>query len=600
MDTGAGDDDSANWTRRRLLSAAVAGGLGASLAGCTETNDIVDSPQVFGHPFPYTPSNVSVNPWAVTRPDLFLTMLYEAKSHGTRGRQPELGDIVESLDIDGPTATVTFSEGFSWWNGDPVTARDQWVKDRLQSFVGDLPGPSVERGDEYTLRYEFEAALDRRLVVSRAARDVVDTPASVFEPWVGRFDDATTDAARDDLIDGLRSVDMGLERIREEGLGNGPYQLAEVSINRLMLERYDDHPRASDLSIPRLWFPVIQEISIEDLINQGWIDGGRGLLANRRGTPPENLEQLASYHTTGGIRLATDWRNDHLARRGVRRAIACVLPLDLIGDIEGQGDATTLQTGLAKPETRRWLDEGLRDQLHRYPVERDDDRAAAYLREAGYTIEDGDWYGPDGRQPDLTVVSPDWSGWVSAGRGVAQSLAEFGFETDFDPTPNTNVYNDLRNHNYDLMLWSFDGRPHFAYDVGSDQPTALGYGVTDPGTERSETGKPVTVSVPEQPGAIDADESDRRTVNLVETWWRLRGQTDAATTREAVATFATWWNDALPDMTITTSVGGLWANTHDFSWPAYDDPVEYATTGPGDNPVYHLLKHGAIEPAGGE
>ncbi|WP_415381912.1 ABC transporter substrate-binding protein [Halosimplex sp. TS25] len=605
MNTGAdrrGDGrERAGWTRREYLVALGAGGAVGSLAGCTETNDIVDSPEVFGYQFPYDSETTHVGPWSTSDPEGFYPLIYEARSYATPARDRQLGDVVESVDVDGSTATVSYAEGFTWWSGDPVTARDTWVHDEIQRHVSADPGPSVELADEYTLRYEFERPLDGPLVRSAVASGAVRTPIEFYEPWLNRLREATTDDREAEVIENLRTGSPGLETLADEGLGCGPYELTEVSINRLMLERYDDHPRADTISIPRLWLPVVQEVSIENLIKKGWLDGGSGMLDDEGGSPAGNLEQIARYRTTSGSKLVLDWRNDHLARRGVRRAVLAAIPLDDVAEVSNWGEPTELQTGLAAPAERRWLPESVRESLHEYPVAADAERAAEYMREAGYTRDENDvWRDEDDRRARFNIGTPVWDGFVSAGSMVESSLRRFGFDVSIDRVPNTRIYYEVSNHTYDVMLWSFDGRPHRAYDVTSDGATSIGYGVSDAATTTSSQGKPVEVAVPETPGDVDAPESDRRALNLVDAWRTIQRPTDREATVDAVSTIATWWNDALPDVYLGTEVTGLWGNTRDFEWPSHETGSEYGTAGPGGNPIFHMLKRGTIEPATSE
>ncbi|QLH78803.1 hypothetical protein HZS55_16565 [Halosimplex rubrum] len=594
---GAGDGPVDGMTRRAYLAAVGAGAAG-SVAGCTGPNEIVDSPQVFGFQFPYVPENVHVGPWSSSDPAAFYSMLFEAESYTAPGGERRLGDVVESVETDGDTATVAYADGYTWWSGDPVTARDAWIEERVGSFVGGDRSYEVERLDDRRLRYRFERPLDRPLALSTAVGGVVRTRADRYEPWLDRLREAGTDERRAEVVADLRTDSPGLETVADEGLGCGPYELVEVSINRLMLERYEDHPRADEVAVPRLWFPVVQSVSIENLIDKGWLDGGTGRLADERGTPPENLEQLARYPTDSGTKLVLDWRNAHLARRPVRRAVLSVVPVDQVVDVADWGEPTVRQTGLSAPAARRWLPDEVRDRLHRYPVEADEETAAEYMRAADYGRDgNGDWRGPDGEQPSLRIATPVWSDFVSGAEVVASSLSRFGFDVTTDRLTNSNAYSAVSNHSHDVTLWNFDGDPYSVYDVTSDGSTSIGYGISDPGADAGNRGKPVEVSVPQQPGAVDAPASERRTVDLLDTWRTIEGPSDREATVDAVTTFATWWNDALPDVYLGTAVDGLWGNTRDFEWPSYDSDPEYGTAGPAAQPVFHMLKHGAIRPA---
>lgn len=591
MRDGRGRDDSGSdaTTRRQLLAGAGALAL-SGLAGCSaDPDDVKHATDVFGHAFSYATESVQLNPWlSGSYPWNFYTMLFEVQSVQRPGGERRLGDVVEDVAIDGRTATVTYSDEFSWWNGEPVTARDQWVYERIQSAVSDEDRPSATLGDEYTLVYEFDRPLAEPLVLSHVVGGAVNTPAWLFEQWVDRLEAASTATAREDVVSALHEWRVSLEDAVERGIGCGPYELVEASMNRLMLERFDDHPRADAISIPRLWFPVVESVSVDKFIEQGTLDGGSGLLAGRKGSAADNIEQIARYRTTGGTKLALDWRNAHLGRLAVRRAILAALPLDDVVDVGGFGEATTRQTGLAAPAERRWLGDDVLADLREYPVEADTERAAEYMRSAGYARDDGDWYDPDGESVWFRLRTPMWSDWKASAELVDQALTEFGFDVDFSQIPAPRLVNDVDTHNFDVLLWPSDGNPHTLYDVTATGATALGYGVTDPATETSVHGKPVEVTIPA------AGDEGERTVNLVDQWRRLGGQSDRETTADAVATFARWWNYALPDIHVATSVSGTWGNTRDFEWVGDDEA--YRTAGPENQSAIHAITHGLVRP----
>ncbi len=566
-----------------------------SLAGCGGPGSVVDSPDVFGHEFPYAPGRAQLNPWAPAYPENFYAMLFEVPSLQRPNGERRLTDLVERVTVDGPTVTVEYSDAFEWWNGEPVTARDQWVAERIQAQVETATAPSVELLDDYRLRYEFAEPLNRELALSRVAGDAHNVPAWHFESWAERLESATTDDERSDVVDRLHAHRVGLDEAMEMGFGCGPYELTEVSINRLMLERRADHPRADDVAIPRLWFPVVESLSTASLIRKGQLDGGRGRLRNVQGSAPGYIEQFAEYQMAGGTKLSLNWRNPHLARRGVRRAILSVLPLEAIVDNTDWGDVTAVQTGMTGPPARRWLDGSVRDRLHEYPVGADRELAAEYMRGAGYARDGSDKWRDDGDvEADLRIRAPTWSDWAASGELIASTLNQFGFDVDFSTVPNTRLYTDATGPDYDVFLWWMAGRPSRSYDVTATSPATVGLGLSGPDPAASDHGKPVEPAVPTEPGAVDAGDGGRERVNLVEQWERIRGPADEAGTADAVATFARWWNDALPDVCLATQVTGVWGNTRDFTWPAAEETPAYRWSGPSNQPEYHLLKYGAI------
>jgi peptide/nickel transport system substrate-binding protein len=572
-------------TRRQFLT-GVGAVAATGLAGCSDADgesDIVGSSDVFGHAFPYTPSSVNLNPWpGGSYPYDFYTLVYEPKSVWVPGEGRRLTDLVTDLTVERRTATVTFSDEFRWWNGEPVTARDQWVYERIQSATADEDRPAVELVDEYTLRYEFDAELARPMVLSHVGGEPIHTADWLFEEWVDRFEQASTASAHEDVVDELHESRIPLEQALDEGFGNGPYELTEASLNRVMLERFEDHPRAGAIDIPRLWLPVLQTSARDAFVADGKIDGGRGRLAEVDGNPAAFVEELDNYQSTNGTKLVFHWDHPDLRHRAVRDAIQAAIPVDQVVETGGFGDEVAVQTGLSAPSRGRWLGED-RSAFRSRPVAADTDRASELMRSVGYTREGEDWRRPDGTKASIRLRTPIWQNWKFAADVVDQALSTFGFDVDYRQLPDTQVVADVRRFNFDVMLWPSDARAYRTYDVTSPLAATIGYGITDSGTETSIHGKPVSVSLP------DRDEP----VDLYEEWQRLRTAPDGATARESIATFAHWWNHALPDVQLATQRTAVWGNTRDFDWPEADGAT-YRRLGPGDRPEFTLLNRGQV------
>ncbi len=582
-------------TTRRHLLGAIAGGIVGGMAGCVGENEITSSSSVLGHSFPRLPEATQLNPWTTGYPSTdFTPVIFEYLAVRTPGEGYRTADLLDSVTIDGTTVTVEFADGYTWWNGEPVTARDRWVSERITALRPDSDRQNVVESvsveDDLTLQYELAQPLARPLVFSELLEEPLNTAAWVFEPWVQRFEDAASSTARQEVADELLSTTIELEEAADEGFGCGPYKFEEISPNRLMLELYEDHPRAPDLSIPRLWFPVEHGSRINQLIKRGWLDLGRGSLEQRGVSIPNNLEQLDRSPTTNGWKIALNWSNDHLARRPVRRALLCALPIPTIVRAAGWGSPVNMQTGLSSPAEDRWFDDDLRDSFIRYPMEADPELAENYMQNAGYTRGRGNrWFSPNGVRVALKLVVPVM--WASTGNLFEQALTSFGFVVDTDQISNTAYFAVSRQRGYDLLPYPTDGRPHWAYDVTQIDEATLGFGVSDPSTETTSRGKPVSPSIPSD--LTNPDETQNLTVNLVEAWERIRSPTSMAETKEAVELFARWWNYDLPDIEMATAQMGVWGNTRDFEWPDPGDRA-YRTFGSAHRPEFYLLQTGKI------
>lgn len=585
-DTTKEVSESFNGTTRRRLLTGCGGVAFAALAGCTDVGGrnggVADSPMVFGHGFPYLPEQTQLNPWAGNYPYDLYTLLFEPATVSTPREGHRLSDLLERVTIDGATVTVEYSDEYTWWNGEPVTARDRWVGHRIHSYVTSGT-PRVTLVDEYTLRYELSHPLSRQLVLSEIVVDAIDTAAWLFEPWLERLEDATTQSAREDVIKRLRQWELSLDEASEKGFGCGPYEFSEVSPNRLILKRFEDHPRSDDISVQKLWLPVTQGLRSGELLGEGALDGGQGLLADRNVDTPSYIEQLARYPTVSGTKLVLNWRNDHLARRRVRRALLCALPIDTIVSSAEWGEAPTVQTGMTRPAEQRWLGETERNQLQQYPIESDTKRAATLMHEAGYDRHDGTWHDTDGTKVTFRLRTPLWSAWASSAQIIEQSLNSFGFDVSAVQTSDASFRAVAQREEYDLLLWWTTGRPYVAYDITDTNPSTLGYELD---AQSSDTGgKPVRRDIPTPDG--------ERTIDLLEQWRRIERPSPERETQAAVSLFARWWNYDLPDILLATRHSGVWGNTRDFTWPSDDDPV-YRISGPANQPEYHLLRTGTV------
>lgn len=630
-------------SRRGVLRAIGASAVAGTLAGCTDGSageNLAESRDAFGHPFPYVAENAQLNPWAGSYPWRVHPLLFETPSVTTPTGERRTTDLIADLGVADRTVTITYSDEFVWWNGEPVTARDRWVAERLQTHVsrvgtddeagadesgdgddgnddgeteqaairagdpleGAIDAGTVTLRDEYTLVYEFDRPLDERLARDRALRGAHNVPAWRFEPWLERLEDATTAAERETVVADLQRTPVPLEAAMEEGVGCGPYELAEVSPNRLVLDRFEDHPRASALSIERLWLPVAMDQKADDLTARGAIDGGHGRLADRRVEPPDHVEQLARHRTIAGTKLALNWRNPHLARAGVREALACVLPLDDLASIGRWGEPAKRQTGMTAPAEDEWLDDAVAERLRSYPVESDPDRAAAAMREAGYAREGGRWYDADGDAAEFRFRTPMWDGWLAASQLLVETLESFGLSLETRQLPNSSLVATVERGAFDILPWWTDGSPYRAYDVTDPGVAALGYGVDPDGGESdgSRFGKPLepTIDLENRSGNGSRGDgsADRETIDLREQWRRIRRPGAESETRAAVERMALWWNRSLPDIDLATGVTGVWGNTRDFSWPEPDDE-RYRRAGPENRALFDLLKTGAVQSA---
>lgn len=581
MPPGIGPD-----IRRREWLMACAGGLVAGLAGCLDRGDDAD---VMQFRFPHPPETIQFNPWGSRFAEWADPLVFGFRSVSQPGGEPRLEYHITDVEIDNDEATVHYADGYQWWNGDPVTARDDWLAYQIDSFMG-VPTriESVEYVDEHTLTVTFDRAVNERLLRRDLASGFIRTPRAEYEEWYERFTDTTEDG-RTEVAEELQEWWLPLEEIVDDGLGSSPYRVTEVLESRVVAEPFSDHPSAENLPAEEFVLPVAERDRADQLLVQGDFDVGSGRLANLEGAVPDEIEQLVSNPSDSGIKLLCHWGTDHLGHRGVRRAIVAALPLEDMVQPEWT-HPVTVQTGLHPPSVERWLVDDGEDELLTEPIESDPDRAEELLEEAGYSRSGNEFIHDERGTLSISLRYPSWPRWALIADFVQDSLEAIGIEVTGIVQEPTTFTESVRSQTFELALWWDEGDPLTTFDVTRSDPSALGIGVDDSQADTGRHGKPVVVDIPDEPGARSRTET-----NLVELWRTIESPPDPETEREAIRTFVRWWNHDLPDIQLLTADAGLWGNTNRFDWPAEeDDRYRYrGQSGPG---YLYLLTTGAVEP----
>lgn len=605
------DDRGPALNRRELLAAGTA--ALASTAGCALDDDVSGSPTTSDHgaPFAYPlrapHETTQFNPWLSGYPHDVQPLFYAYRSVYRHGRGRRFEHLVDSVAIDGSTATVRYSDEYRWWNGEPVTARDDYVRLRLQELVrehrrntkaGQRGGRSaagfdfeVEQVDEYALEYEFAEALNPRLVRDVVAGGAVTTAARLFEEWVERFESASTADERSAVMTEFRERTIPFEEMMDRGFGCGPFEPTALLEPRVECELFEQHPDADDIGIERVHLPVARGVRDRQMLLQGDLDAGQRTLSDLGSAVPSFVEQLDRYRLDSGLKLLCHWRGP-LADRRVRWALAAAIPFEDLAENSQLGEPVRRQTGMGTPAEERWLSDTTRDRLWDHPTSAAPERAAEYLRAAGFERSGDHWRDANGDPIEFRFQIPTFETWTAAARTIGESLRSLGIRVRITPAELGTFFSNVTDGIYDIALWWHAGGPFDVYDVTASDRHRLGYGVDDSSRETSPRGKPVAPRVPERVSGPENSSGDR--LDLVSQWEALRSAPTDARVREAVDPFARWWNFDLPDVQLVDDVAAIWGNTRDYAWPASGDPA-LRTYGPSNRPELHALVTGAVD-----
>jgi ABC-type transport system substrate-binding protein len=263
---------------------------------------------------------------------------------------------------------------------------------------------------------------------------VLPTKHAFFNPYVERLDDATTEEEIQNITKEIRDIEITLDDMMEQGLGYGLWQPTSYSSSQITFEKYADHPNADRTDLEEwVWHVIPEDQSFTQAFKQSRFDYGNSKYDQNVQRPPSEIEDVVHYAGRSGRKLGISWRNEHLARRPVRRAINYLLDLEGLAKIIGTVTPVSQQTaGMPDDLVEKWLGADFVDQLIDYGPESKPKKAAQTLRAAGYERRNGVWTDADGKRiRGLRFISNSRSDDALVGNTISEQLDNFGIKNDF-------------------------------------------------------------------------------------------------------------------------------------------------------------------------
>ncbi|RDZ40030.1 ABC transporter substrate-binding protein [Haloferax sp. Atlit-10N] len=600
---------STNWSRRDLIKyGAVAGTAG--LAGCfdssgqttteesteggtdggtsteggaTLADDTLDYPA--GRPATDVQFNrYSLGNYAHTLQDQLFEEVARGYADGTV--RP---DLLEDMTVDGRTLTLTFPEGFKWWNGDDLTAEDYYIGleiDRLQS-PEQSPIESNTLVDDYTIERTFKTAVSPNLMKANVAETFVNTPRSIYREYLTRYEEASSDSERESVTSDLLDMSITTQQLIDEGLGNALYRVTGFNSSETILEKFEDHPYASRTDIPNVRIIPETTSDVESLSVNDQLDMNPDVLMSesQQSRYPDNIENVYRLNWFRTQKFTFNFKNEHIARLPVRRAI--VNAVDFESMVAAMRQAGTVgapaenQTALRSTIHEEYLGSDFVDQLIDYPVGKDLETATQLLEDAGYTKENGTWVDPDGESFTFTVLTQNNNTQVQATKVFNDQLNAFGIQTKISTVSSTDYYQRLQTYEADIF-WIWHVAKALWHPTAYFSNNFYGIEVGDPssGNETGPTGKPFTTTIPSEVGATEVSGSGKE-IQPAQLMNDLPNSESAEQVKERTRDLVQWFNYALPDFVFVEEDSGYWGDTQDFSMPTGDD-YELNTNRPGE------------------
>lgn len=579
------------------MAAASAAGI-AGLAGCLGGGD--SGEEEFVYSFGRSPTEVQFN---IFRQSNFAHSIQDQTHHYIAKGDVEGNiwpDLPSSFSAEGNTLLIEFPEDYSWWSGDDLTAEDYWTYLEIRRLQ-DPEASDIEENvlvDDYTIERTFKGDVTTNLMRADLTDQTfgkLTTPRWIYREYLERLQDATTQNERDAVGDDLRNFQIPIDQLSEEGLGNGPYEVVDWSDSDTAFELYEDHPLAEQTNIERV--RLVSEMATENLrameVNDEIDMYPEGLIGEvDRDDYPNNLENWKEIEWFRTQKITFNWKNEHLAKRPIRRAIAHALDLRPMVDAAVEaglvGEPPSLQTGVRSSIHGKFLGEGWVDQLIEYPIEADESGAVDMLENAGYTRENGTVIDGNGDPVEFTFLTNDGQFQSSTGVVVSDQLESFGFGMDVTTVGSTDYYQTLEQYDHD-MWWIWHVASALWHPISYFSNDFYGVEVGDPASdaETGITGIPFELEIPEAVGAKEIN-GDGVTIEPAQLMADLPVAGTQEEVQELTRTLVQWFNFDLPNLIWIEERNGSWGDVEAYDFPTGDEEnVKLNMDRPGETALMH-------------
>ncbi|WP_254546685.1 ABC transporter substrate-binding protein [Halomarina pelagica] len=476
-------------SRRGLVKVLGATGIAGALAGCGGRRAASDNGGGGGGGDGSTDTALTFAQWAVPQDSQYnpwnsknfaepRRMLWDRFMRYNIAEQKFYPYAISDWTFDDDSATLTVRDGLSWHDGTPVSATDvvnqlkldMYTGGSLQQYVDDI-AEAVTKRDEKTVEIALNQKLNEQILLSYLQPKRLIAKDSVYGEYVKRADEAGGEEARSKVISELQTTAI------TDPVGNGPFKFEDADSQRTLLTKYEDHPDAGNINFPKmeyLYMPTNQK-RWNALINDR-TDGSATLFM-----PANKLKQLPEHTHVGliprhwGLGLVFNFRNEHLAKPEVRKALAYVIDRKSVAKNSGAGTDSKLPVKYPSGLTGqfsgaiedRWL-KGVADTFEKYQP--DPAKATELLESAGYAKEGGTWKDGSGAALQLDISAPaGFTDWVAGAKTVTSQLSSFGIKSQLNAQDTSTYWGKVyTNHEFTIGLqgWAdYDNSyPYFHFD----------------------------------------------------------------------------------------------------------------------------------------
>lgn len=509
-------DSSTDLTRRKLL-AMTSGAAVAGIAGCSEednneaeptigtasrtTQNGTDSETVSDDVelresrldkvqwLTFQPKNMEMNPFnpSPNQPGpAWMAWREKAMNYSFTSNSFVPYLLKEQPKVDGCEVTFRYREDFQWWDGEPVNADDHITRWKLyEYFYGNGPeesDESIEKVNEYTVKKTLPRPLNSTIVTMNHQFTIGEFKTGFYGKYVDKFEEASDKDEVDVIKQELTNLEVNLQKYVDEGLGNGMWKPEQWSTTEIVNKPVEGHPYEKKTNLEEIRMNIMSDTQKEmQAFSQDTLDVGRNVSSWRgQVEAPDGIKALSQYRTLGGPKACFNWRNEHLARRGVRRAIAYITDLEKIARVLKKGYGKPVQTpgtvasGMTPAMEKKYLGKDFLNELIDYGHSAQPEKAEQAMKDAGYTKQGSVWVGPNGKETKgLTYYAPNWGPWPMSAKAHSEMLHDFGIQNDFI-SPESGSWGKVAFDTYDFDINQYPigknvPHPTRFYDVTAQQ-----------------------------------------------------------------------------------------------------------------------------------
>lgn len=601
--TVANEASEYNVSRRKML-ALTSGGVAMALAGCTGGGESSNGEGadtfvgvITGHStsesdIQFSPHNVTIDAGTRTQSSVFPYLAVPS-----RETNEWIPVAAKEWSVEGTTFSITLLDGFTWTNGDAVTADDVARALKLNAYMGSEVSTYVENPsditttDEKTVEIALSSEFNEDGIFSNVFQNVrISAPEGEFGEFETRFDEASSDKEIEQI-----QTELGKKKWTEPELTCGPFKFESITDQSITFKRFEDYPleeiqqnikEQTDYDLTEEYGPdpgystlKLQFATDKSKTNQmainGEMDGGDGLDIDSDEVLKENYPDSAEYRPVPGAygtaimfnvidsEHADAWREEN-----VRKAVAHIIDVEAISK-QLYGNYTDIRrrfSGLTPLLEKQYLDEEFLSSLTTY--EQDEKKAESLLTEADFERNDGNWVKPNGEKLKATFESPAGLSMYEDGFTVAaENLKKFGIEAETNAIENSTFFGKTQEN----LEWNLTR----AYYSGPNPPLAFKRSwIRYDGPEEYDYSaflqEPHDSSVVTVPEIGNADSEGTVDINIVESYEALTKTSDEKKITELMKKLSWAYNQTVPRIPMGQVQYPYYMTSDDWKYPPAD------------------------------